>query len=267
MSMEEMQPCCVLDIKKLRIMSKGIYELLRRKYPEREYALMEEVSDGAGLSRSRSADFILVNLWPSRGLSISGLELKSFRSDWLRELKMPEKAENIFKFCDYWWLITTDENIAKIEEIPPTWGWMAVKGERIIIKKEAPKLSPTPVTRNFLCAMLKRACSKDKYIRSDQIEEKIKAAKQEGLNERDWQNKRKLDRYEQTYKAVTDFEQASGIRISEYNGPKKMGEAVKFIMSGGTEGIEQKLIALKEQSERIVTEINRSLNIEIFQAS
>lgn len=246
-------------------MSKGIYELLRKKFPENEYALMEEVSDGAGFNRSRSADYVLVNLWPSRGLHISGVELKSFRSDWLRELKMPEKAENIFKFCDYWWLITSDESVAKLEEIPETWGWMSVKGERIIVKKEAPRLSPIPVTRNFLCAMLKRACSKEKYIRVDQIEEKIKTAKQEGLNERDYQNNRKIEQYERLRKNVTDFEDASGIRIDNYGDNKKIGEAVKFIMKGGTEGIQHKLNSLKEQSERIAEEIAKTLEIKSFQ--
>lgn len=241
-------------------MSKSsVYNLIRKKFPENEYALMEEVSDGAGLNRSRSADFILVNLWPSRGLHISGLELKSFRSDWLRELKMPEKAENIFKFCDYWWLITTDETIAKIEEIPPTWGWMAVRGEKIIIKKDAPKLTPQPITRNFLCAMLKRACCKDGYIRKDQIEEKINEARLQGKSETDWTNKHKLENYETLIKSVNDFEQASGIRISTYSQSQKIGDAVNFIVNGGIHHISQELLYLKERSERITSEISKVL--------
>lgn len=39
-----------------------IYTLLRKKFPEREYALMEEVRDKAGFNASRSADFVLMNL-------------------------------------------------------------------------------------------------------------------------------------------------------------------------------------------------------------
>jgi hypothetical protein len=81
----------------------SVFEILRKRFPENEYALMAEVRDKAGFDASRSADYIAVNLWPSRGLSVNGIELKSFRSDWLSELRKPEKAEKIFQYCDYFW--------------------------------------------------------------------------------------------------------------------------------------------------------------------
>ena len=71
---------------------KNIYSIIRKRYPENEFVLMEEVSDAAGFSRSRSADYIAVGLWPSRGLYINGIELKSFRSDWLSELKKTKES-------------------------------------------------------------------------------------------------------------------------------------------------------------------------------
>src|SRR3990167_200745 len=93
-----------------------IWNILRKHFPENEYALMAEVRDRAGFHASRSADFIAVNLYPSRGLAVNGIELKSHRGDWLGELKNPKKAENIFQYCDHFWLLTADESVARIEE-------------------------------------------------------------------------------------------------------------------------------------------------------
>jgi len=139
-------------------MKPDVFGILRKRYPESEYALMQEVSNDAGFNRSRSADYIVMNLWPSRGLALLGFEQKASRSDWLSELKKPEKAESIFKYCDYWYLITTEEGIAKLEEIPETWGWVCIKGGKIHTMKDAPKLTPEPVSRGMLaCCMFRVA--------------------------------------------------------------------------------------------------------------
>lgn len=67
------------------------YSVLRAKYPETECVLMQEVSDASGHTRSRSLDFMVVNLWNSRGLSVIGIEKKTNLGDWLKELKNPAK--------------------------------------------------------------------------------------------------------------------------------------------------------------------------------
>jgi hypothetical protein len=73
------------------------FQVLRKIFPETEYVLISEVSDAAGFSRSRSLDYMVINLWESRGLAINGIEQKSNRSDWLKELRNPEKQQNHFK--------------------------------------------------------------------------------------------------------------------------------------------------------------------------
>lgn len=243
---------------------KNLYSIIRKRYPENEFVLMEEVSDAAGFSRSRSADYIAVGLWPSRGLYINGIELKSFRSDWLSELKKPKKAENIFQYCDFFWLLTTDDTIAKIEEIPVTWGWLCVSGGRIIIKKDAPKLTPIPLTKHFVCSMLKRAACKDKFVHIDSIEDRINQVKESATKEAERQYKSNTDRYKELRQHVDDFEVASGIKIDRWGGNKKIGDAVRFIQNGGTQNIEESLLRLKEQAERICKQINSALEIETF---
>ncbi len=243
-------------------MPKSIFEILSKRYPANAYALMEEVSDAAGSNRSRSADYISVGLWPSRGLHITGIELKSFRSDWLSELKNPKKAENIFQYCDYFWLLTTNEGIAKPEEIPDNWGWMTIKSERIYIRKEAPKLAPKELSRNFLASMLKRANDKSNYIRADSIEDRIKEVKETTKLAAENNNKHALKEYQELRKSVQDFEQASGIRMHDNwsASPGKSGEAVRFIINGGAEQIEKRLLELEQHAEHTLKSITNSLS-------
>ncbi len=240
----------------------NVWEILRRRYPSKEYALMQEVSDASGHSRSRSADFIVVNLWPSRGLHITGFELKSHRSDWLMELKRPQKQENIFKYCDYFYLITSDPAIAKTEEIPANWGLMTIVGSKIKVIKDAPKQQPTLPTMHFICAMLKRAAgNQDELIHRDSIADKIRIAED---NERARMEDRisHIDKQLKTIKEnAAVFEKHSGINLGMQGHYidkhfEKIGTAVNFVMNGGLDKEKAKLESLKTSADQISTYIS-----------
>lgn len=246
-------------------MAKDVWSILRKKYPEKEYALMAEVSDMAGFHRSRSADYIAVNLWPSRGLAINGIELKSFRSDFLNELKNPKKAENIFQFCDYFWLLTTDDTIAKLEEIPDSWGWMCIKGERIFIKKDAPKLAPIECSKHFLVAMLKRAQDKTNFVHRDSIQDEINTVREYEKKQHEHRESYRDKEHSELQKNIREFEEASGIKIDRYShhwnaSTKKIGEAVKFLTNGGAESIKQQLLDLQKTANGISSKISLGLS-------
>ncbi len=70
-----------------------------------------EVPNSTGFAKSRTADAVAVCTWPSRGMEIHGIEIKSYRSDWLRELKQPEKSEPVQRFCDRWWVVALYEPV------------------------------------------------------------------------------------------------------------------------------------------------------------
>jgi len=180
-----------------------LWELIYKRFPIGEYAVFQEVRDAAGMSANRSADGIAMNLYPSRGLAINGIEVKSSRSDWLSEKKKPEKAEAIFKYCDYFWLITDGENIAKLDEIPDAWGWLCRKGEKIYTMKDAPKQTPMPIGRHFLAALLKRA-SKDMIPVSsiqDKLTEKFNSGFAAGEKSKDYFVNHQLEKFESLKKA------------------------------------------------------------------
>jgi len=246
-----------------------IYSTLRGRFPENEYVLMKEVSDKAGHGRSRSADYIAVNLYPSRGLAIHGIELKSYRGDWLNELKNPSKQENHFQYCDYFWLLTEDEKIAKLEEIPVSWGWLCIRGDRIFTKKQAPQLKkPKPVTRSFMCAMLKRAASKDGYILRESIKDKIDDAYKRGEDASFREMKKLKDRLIEIEKNIDEFEKASGVSLKEltrdyfWGDPEKMGKTFKLLNDArGIDGIRGELTRLEEISKDIYEKISSTVKL------
>ncbi len=93
----------------------AVLTCLRRRYSESHgngdrWAFATHVKSGAGFydntpgsfAYHRAADAVAMDLWPSKGLEIHGHEVKVSRSDWLSELKQPEKCEPVKRYCDRW---------------------------------------------------------------------------------------------------------------------------------------------------------------------
>lgn len=208
------------------------FPLLQRKFPPGEYALLPEVSDEAG-RRNRSADAVAMNTWPSRGLEVHGIEIKSYRSDWIKELKNPAKAENIFQYCDRWWICAAAEDVVKENEVPETWGFLLVKNGRIYTIKEAPKLSPQPLTKTFIASMLKRA-SQGMVPRAS-IQEELEIAEQKGrTTEREIiirERNGKASAFDKLKLAVDTFKEITGIDIQEHEWRiGKVGAVVELLI-------------------------------------
>lgn len=245
------------------------WQVLRNKFPETEYVLIEEVSDASGFARSRSLDFMIINLWQSRGLAVTGIERKSNRGDWLKELKTPAKQENHFKYCDYFYLLTDKDNVAKPEEIPANWGWYHIN-EKGMLKtlKAAPKLKSIPIERSLMCAMLRRAACKSNYVHVDSIEERIKIKAESIHQQKNTTLEREAKFYHELKAQVDAFELASGIKISHAWGDsaKNMGNAVRIILNGeslyhtaGLRRLEQNAKSIHEGIKKNLDELDELL--------
>ena len=140
------------------ISAEVVERALRSVFAPPEHAIFFEVPAGTGAAgRRRVADAVAMSLWPSRGLEIVGVEIKTSRSDWLRERKNPEKAEEIAAYCDRWALATA-EGVAKPEEIPRAWDWFVVSGEgRISPARRGVATAAKPPDRTFVAALLRSA--------------------------------------------------------------------------------------------------------------
>lgn len=71
------------------------------------------------------ADVVHIGLWQNRGGGrIDVCELKATRSDWLRELEKPKKAEAWWPYCNAFWLVVPHADIVREGELPDGWGLM-----------------------------------------------------------------------------------------------------------------------------------------------
>lgn len=165
----------------IKFTERQMLDLLHRRYSQTNpgngprYACAEHVKDGAGFSHRRIADFIAVDCWPTGGIELHGHEVKVSRSDWLHELKRPEKAEAFKRYMDRWWLVVPDAAIVKPGELPVGWGLLVLSRrshqgswpnyhqrrieECLRAKVQAPRLTPEPLPREML-ATLARSTAK-----------------------------------------------------------------------------------------------------------
>src|SRR5690606_21058076 len=105
----------------------------------------------------RTADAMVVDLWPSTGNLVHGIEVKVSRSDWLTELRDPATSAPLRRYCDHWWLAVPDAKIAH-DGVPEGWGLLAVgKDGRLRVRKAAPRLAREPMPPTFVASLLRAA--------------------------------------------------------------------------------------------------------------
>ena len=138
---------------------------LRDRYAARHgngdrWAFATGVRSAAGFDATRTADAVAMDLWPSKGLALHGHEVKVSRSDWLRELKQPEKWKPVGQYMDRWWVVVPDVAIVRPGELPSEWGLIVATADGTRIVKQAPPLARKAVSRTFLAALLRAvACT------------------------------------------------------------------------------------------------------------
>lgn len=139
-----------------RFITQKIHEVIAKAYCPPTHEVAFEVRDGAGFNARRSADAIIMGCWPSRGLDLTGVEIKASRGDWLKELREPEKAEAIAQYCDRW-VIAAPKGLIKADEVPAGWGWWEIDTERGTLNesKPAPKKEAVSISRHFLAMLLR----------------------------------------------------------------------------------------------------------------
>ncbi len=131
--------------------------LLRLRYTAPEWAFMAQVRNGTGFSRrvTRTADAIAMSLYPSRGLHLHGFEVKVSRGDFVKELKTPEKAEDIARFCSFWWIVAPDTNVAPVEMVPANWGLLVIKGDALTVAKQATQKESVPLDTPMIASIFR----------------------------------------------------------------------------------------------------------------
>lgn len=73
------------------------------------YAFAAQVRSHASFYARRTCDAIAMDLWARGRFALHGHEIKVSRSDWLAELKEPEKAAEFIPYVNYWWLVSGEQ--------------------------------------------------------------------------------------------------------------------------------------------------------------
>lgn len=108
-----------------------------------------------GTGPTRTADALVVDLWPTSGNLIHGFEVKVSRSDWLTEIKDPDKSEAFKPYCDHWWLVVPDAAIVR-DDLPDGWGLLALAPNGTLrVRRRAPRLKRQPMPFEMTVAWLR----------------------------------------------------------------------------------------------------------------
>lgn len=145
--------------------------VLGRYYSQRHgngprYAIAEHVRSVAGFGgywnggqKLRTADLIVMDLWPSKGLNLIGHEVKVSRSDWLTELRDPDKADAFRRYMDRWYLVAPTGVVR--DDLPAGWGLIEIRSDyggcvrSAVVTVPAPVLTPEPLPKTMLAALLR----------------------------------------------------------------------------------------------------------------
>jgi hypothetical protein len=183
------------------------------------------------LRTARYADAISVSTYPSRGLTVDGFEIKVSKGDWKRELENPDKAEEIARYCDHWWVVAP-AGIVPPGTVPKGWGLLEAKKSGLFKTLVAPILTPDPLDRMFLVSMLRSAHTLvEAAERRSPAEKATSDAWQKGWDEGKANGERvrsyRLEELKHLEKRVKEFKELSGIDLDGFVPSKDLAHAMK----------------------------------------
>lgn len=218
---------------KVKYTAHDMRERLRAYHEGPEWVLQFEVGNGTGGNVKSHADAVAMSIWPSRGYRIIGYEIKVSRNDWLREMKQPQKADVVAKWCDAWFLVAPAD-IVNEAEIPESWGWMVPAAKSLRIKKQPAIVKAQDVNRAFIAAMLRRNHGEMDTLVADKVRKLREKDHEENRKQVEQTLKNRLYDYEKLKEAVKAFEEQSGLRIHDrYRPDPNLGKKLKVIEALG----------------------------------
>lgn len=221
--------------------AKEMFQTIKFKYNDPGYIVLDQVRNGTGYQHTiRTADAIVMCTWPSRGYEIWGFEIKVNRSDWLKELQSPRKAEPIWSMCDRWY-VACPKDVVKKEELPKGWGLMVMQQNGLTTKVQASiNVEAQPLDRGFFAAMLRVAIGKQSTVAQMQAEYERgrRDGFQQGQESHERQDRQMLVDCQEKYRAlrqqVNAFELEAGVSVANSWGESaaERGALVKQILRG-----------------------------------
>lgn len=236
----------------------ALVDLLRVKYSLPEWILFRELRDAAGFAGKRQADAVAMNLFPSRGCRVLGFEIKVSRSDWLRELKDPSKAEAFAPMLDEFYIVANDDVVER-GELPATWGLLIPYGRGLRIKERSTLIQTAEFDRLFVASMLRKVSTvemrRDHRERVALIEQGVELGKERAARDGQAEQSKILALNER----IKKFEEAAGVSIDNYRAGD-IGRAVKLVLESGSENYERQIANVSRQLKFIAGNLERLLD-------
>lgn len=218
--------------------AKDIKQLLYNRYSKGDaQAIAFEVAYGTGRHANRHVDAIVMDLWPSRGLTLHAMEIKVSKSDLKRELENGSKAEEVAQHCDLF-SIVAPLGITKVTLLPAAWGLIEItKSNSFKFTKAAVKTKARVIDREFMAAML-RAVGKSKSL-SD-VEQKLKDARRQLYETFDLEVRTRSD---QMVPDAKKWRELKGELGDKWYDDKSVIAAIRLVLNSGVDnaynGLEQ----------------------------
>lgn len=147
--------------KPAKLKAADVRNALRKFYPPAEYAIAFEVANATGANVRRHLDVMVMSLWPSRGLDVTGIEIKVDRADWRREKAQPEKAKTIAQYCDFF-CVAAPVGVVPDFELPGNWGLLEVgPAGTVRVNVKPRRLDPKTIGKHQLAAIWRAAANSD----------------------------------------------------------------------------------------------------------
>lgn len=246
----------------------NIIDVLRKKYAMPEWVFLTEVRSSPGFKERnhRYLDAFAMSLYPSRGLTTHGFEVKISRGDWKKELADQSKAEDFFHYCDRFFLvIPNDRKIILPGELPDTWGLITVASDGKMTTTQ-PKVLSDPAKskfkdRDFVACLLRREHDQDEHLAKLKAAERkaFSAGYTDGIafekNNHKFSATTAETKLRNLETVVASFEKASGIRLNEWTSDAaNLGEMFRKFLSleADQKNFKRQVALIRDQAQRML---------------
>lgn len=236
---------------------------LRTIFSPPEFAIFFEVAVGTGFAgQRRKADAVAMDMWPSRGMKITGFEVKVSRHDWLREKGNPVKAEAIAAYCDRWALVTAF-GVAESIEVPHAWDWyeLSEKGDKLALRQRGHETEAKVLDRSFVASLLRCATRGELLeieVRAEKMIEKerdrIESEVESRVRRRTHEASALLQRYGPIEEALR-----GGVKLSQFHTDSELAEAIRIVLTSGVAGTYTGMESLSKRLVSMAADIDKAL--------
>lgn len=232
--------------------------LFKRYGTNSSTAIAFEVAHGTGRHANRHVDAVVMDLWPSRGLTLHAMEIKCSMSDLKRELANGQKSEEIAQHCDFFSIVAPAGMVKKMP-LPHAWGLIEIRSDgAFTFPVPAKQTKARVVDRAFMAAFARAIARPDTKAQVDKMLETERAAIEEQIKRRVESELTRRNEHGNLWLQLEDeLKKIPGHDNRHWYTSREIIEAVALVVRtrllSPFDSVEKLSATLKETSERLST--------------